>query len=105
MEIYKMDCSNMEEHKAIPSEHNISLEKLVKSKPDFNFGEYIKDRIEYNSEGKCINAFEILSDINTIYAAYITLKSKPGNMVEGSDKQTLIPRRRSRGGLDGINKD
>lgn len=96
MEIYKMDCSNMEEHKAIPSEHNISLEKLVKSKPEhFNFGEYIKDRIEYNSEGKCTNAFEILSDINTIYAAYITLKSKPGNMVEGSDKQTL----------DGINKD
>ena len=46
-------------------------------------------------EGKCINAFEVLSDINTIYAAYITLKSKPGNMVEGSDKQTL----------DGINKD
>lgn len=89
MEIYEMDYGNMEENRTIPSEHNISIEKLVKVKPEhLNFGEYIKDRIEFNSEGKCLNAFEILSDISTIYAAYSTLKSKPGNMVEGSDKQT-----------------
>lgn len=55
--------------------------------------EYIRSMMIWNN-GKCINAFQILSDPNILYQAYNTIKSKPGNMVHGTDKKTL----------DGINK-
>lgn len=75
----------------------VSIQELTKINPEFtNFADTIKDKISYNSQGECVNAFETLCDINSLslYAAYYMLKSKPGNMVAGADKATL----------DGINE-
>jgi hypothetical protein len=45
--------------------------------------------LKSNSEGKCVNAFEVLSKPEILKDAYETIKSKSGNMVPGSDKVTL----------------
>lgn len=50
---------------------------------------YINMILEYDKKGKCINAFQNFSDSNILYQAYNTLKSNPGNMGHGSDKETL----------------
>ena len=49
----------------------------------------IRNQLEYDDSGKCINAFKILSDKSCLRDAYETIKSNPGNMVVGSDKETL----------------
>lgn len=45
--------------------------------------------MKFDSEGKCINAFEILSSVKVLIIAYNSIKSKPGNMTEGIDANTL----------------
>lgn len=50
--------------------------------------EYLNTTLEFK-DGKCINAFQILSNPKILYQAYNIIKSKPGNMVHGSDKKTL----------------
>lgn len=49
----------------------------------------IRGRLILDERGKCINAFETLSDPNILRSAYETIKSKSGNMVEGTDKEDL----------------
>lgn len=49
----------------------------------------IRAMIRNDKEGKCINSFLIASDPCILMLAYETIKSKPGNMVIGSDKTTL----------------
>lgn len=48
----------------------------------------------FNSNNKCTNAFDLITSIGCLRAAYADLKSKPGMMVKGTDKITL----------DGINE-
>lgn len=55
----------------------------------------IKERLILQSDGKCINAFNLISSPEMLIAAYSTIKSKPGMMTKGSDEVTL----------DGINKE
>jgi group II intron reverse transcriptase/maturase len=55
----------------------------------------MKTGLKYNSEGKCVNAFKKLSNPGTLKLAYESIKSKSGNMVCGTDRETL----------DGITKD
>jgi group II intron reverse transcriptase/maturase len=55
----------------------------------------MKACLRYNSEGKCINAFRTLSNPGILKLAYESIKSKSGNMVCGTDKETL----------DGISKE
>lgn len=50
---------------------------------------YIRRRLKFNKSGKCINAFEVLSDARILRIAYDTIKSKPGNMVKGTIPETL----------------
>jgi retron-type reverse transcriptase len=45
--------------------------------------------LKYNAEGKCVNAFEVMSQAGILREAYETIKSKSGNMVPGPDKETL----------------
>jgi hypothetical protein len=51
--------------------------------------ETITNQLTFNLEGKCTNAFKILSDPQTLKMAYESIKSKHGNMVRGTDKETL----------------
>jgi group II intron reverse transcriptase/maturase len=49
----------------------------------------ITEKLTYNQKGKCTNAFKILSDPGTLKMAYESIKSKHGNMVQGTDSETL----------------
>jgi preprotein translocase subunit Sec63 len=51
--------------------------------------ELVKERLTYDKDGKCTNAFSIISDTEFLKQAYLTIKSNPGNMVPGTDKETL----------------
>jgi group II intron reverse transcriptase/maturase len=49
----------------------------------------IRKQLKFDSKNRCTNAHEILSSSETLRIAYETIKSNPGNMVEGTDKKTL----------------
>lgn len=49
----------------------------------------ITKSIQSQKDGKCTNAFKVLSDVRLLKAAYKELKSKPGMMTKGSDEETL----------------
>jgi retron-type reverse transcriptase len=51
--------------------------------------ETILSLLRQDPDGKYSNAFEVLSQISTLRAAYEVIKSKPGNMVRGTTKKTL----------------
>lgn len=55
----------------------------------FDLADFIRRQLVYNSQGKCINAFRILSSPEILRKAYETIRSKPGNMTPGSDQETL----------------
>ena len=45
--------------------------------------------LSYDDSGKCNNAFKLLSRNDILKIAYNSIKSKPGNMVRGTDRETL----------------
>lgn len=49
----------------------------------------IQERLKLQKDGLCTNAFNLISDPGMLRAAYLAIKSKPGMMTEGSDKETL----------------
>lgn len=49
----------------------------------------IRKKLIFNEHGLCTNAFRVATDPFLLELAYETLKSKPGNMVPGTDPQTL----------------
>lgn len=49
----------------------------------------IKDKLTLQEDGRCTNAFKLISDKEILKAAYNKLKSKPGMMTKGSDEETL----------------
>jgi hypothetical protein len=56
----------------------------------------LRSLLRYNQKnGKCINAFQVIYNSDILKVAYETIKSNSGNMVRGTDKETL----------DGINND
>lgn len=74
----------------VKSNHNIEIQVLKKIKPEYtNFYSYIAEKIKYDNTGKCINPFELISDLNVLLLAYNSIKSNPGNMTEGIDEITL----------------
>lgn len=60
-----------------------------------NIHEYISSRLVFDPSGRCTNAFELITSPELLLFAYEKIKSKSGNMVEGTDSITL----------DGINKE
>ena len=49
----------------------------------------LREMLVYDIQGRCINAFQVLSDISVLKSAYDVIKSKPGNMTPGVDRETL----------------
>lgn len=49
----------------------------------------LKRELRFNEEGKCVNAFRVLSNPGILKLAYESIKSKSGNMTHGTDKETL----------------
>ena len=45
--------------------------------------------LTYDKEGRCNNAYKTLTNINVLHTAYMKIKSEPGNMTPGPDKETL----------------
>lgn len=60
----------------------------LKRKNKFKYSEFRK-KIRYDPIGKCENAFKIAVSPENLKLSYDLIKSKPGNMVRGTDKQTL----------------
>lgn len=50
---------------------------------------HIKHSLIFDSNNKCTNAFLLCTHPDTLKMAYDMIKSKPGNMVHGSDRETL----------------
>lgn len=48
----------------------------------------IDKRLKFDHD-KCINIFEVISSPVLLTLAYLTIKSNPGNMVRGTDNETL----------------
>jgi len=51
--------------------------------------EHIRSLLAFDKNGKCTNAFKIITRPQTLLFAYEMIKSNSGNMVEGSDNTTL----------------
>lgn len=67
-----------------------NLKALNKAKPlNVNLYDLLRKQLKYDCEGKCVNAFKVLSDSSTLLMAYNSIKSNPGNMTPGSDNVTL----------------
>jgi len=60
----------------------------LQCKKKFNTQE-LRKLLKYDNSGKCINAFQVITSIDILKVAYDTIKSKPGNMVRGSDPRTF----------------
>jgi hypothetical protein len=50
---------------------------------------HINQKIIFDSDNKCTNAFLLCTHPDILKMAYGKIKSKPGNMVHGSDRETL----------------
>ena len=50
---------------------------------------YIRSLLQFDTQGRCTNAFEILTNPTVLKMGYETTKSKAGQMVKGTDKITL----------------
>ena len=55
----------------------------------------IRKKLILQEDGRCTNAFNLISDKEILKSAYLELKSKPGMMTKGIDQETL----------DGINQE
>lgn len=71
----------------VASPEKKAVEKSTKNKVSYK--ELIADKLRYNKDNQCINAFKIMSNPDILKIAYLMIKSKPGNMTEGVDKETL----------------
>ena len=68
----------------------IHVEELVTVEPEkANPSVIIRKLLKFDKEGRCTNAFQILSDISILLLAYNSIKSKPGNMTKGTDNETF----------------
>lgn len=63
-----------------PKDLETNNEKLIRT---------IREKLLFNENNICTNAFKVATDPETLRAAYETIKSKPGNMVRGVDSETL----------------
>jgi hypothetical protein len=85
-----LDSVLMDSHENLDLPNNSHVSDVMKFS---DTKEYVRSVLKYDN-GKCVNAFQIISDPNILYQAYNTIKSNPDNMVHGTDKKTL----------DGINE-
>ena len=59
-------------------------------KPEARKGQgFLKEMLMFDEEGKCINAYNVLSKLEILNTAYMNIKSEPGNMTPGVNEETL----------------
>ena len=68
---------------------------LFNEKGNLEVQKLINGLLRYDDQGRCVNAFTVLSNERMLKLAYELGKSNPGNMVKGTDEETL----------DGINQE
>lgn len=62
----------------------------VSSKPEARKGQgSLEEMLMYDDEGRCTNAYSTISKLEVLHTAYMNIKSEPGNMTHGTDKETL----------------
>lgn len=49
----------------------------------------LRQLLQFDETGRCNNAFKLMTRKDVLQVAYNSIKSKPGNMVRGSDRETL----------------
>ena len=54
-----------------------------------NGGESLEQLLKFDENGRCINAYDTLRSFDVLAASYQKIKSNPGNMTPGIDKETL----------------
>lgn len=52
-------------------------------------GSSLEQILIFDNNNKCVNAYDTLMSINILLASYQAMKSKPGKITPGSDKETL----------------
>lgn len=62
---------------------------LYRTSEDKDLTKKIREKLRYGEDGRCTNAFEVMSDPGTLRDSYESIKNKGGNMVRGIDKETL----------------
>ena len=69
---------------------DIPKHPLDRKKKPKKFGSAkLRKMLRYDEIGRCTNAFELAVSSEFLKLGYDIIKSKPGNMVRGSDKLTL----------------
>lgn len=68
---------------------------IQKTEADKDITAKIRRHLKFDKNNRCLNAYELISNVATLVDAYETIKNKSGNMVPGRDKETL----------DGISKE
>jgi len=53
------------------------------------YKEIIYQKLKFGQDGRCVNTFNLISDPEILKIAYLTIKSKPGNMTKGVNEETL----------------
>lgn len=56
---------------------------------------WARAKLKFDIKARCINAYEVISEKEMLIQSYLSMKSNPGNMTKGIDKETL----------DGINQE
>lgn len=81
---------------SIRLKHTEVRKSKVSSKPEARKGRgSLEEMLMFNKDGKCTNAYELISELEVLHTAYMNIKSEPGKMTPGADLETL----------DGISED
>lgn len=81
-------------HSALKENYNYNLNMKNKNMSDTKINSnyvypLVSSRLIFDSENKCTNAFLLCSHPEILKLSYNMIKSNPGNMVHGSDRETL----------------
>lgn len=95
---YSLGLINIENVKNKVNKTNLTNKKriienikasIIHSPEKIDYHEYLKERLQYDLSGRCTNAFTTLTELYALEMSYNSIRSNPGNMVPGTDKETL----------------
>jgi len=69
--------------------NNEKVGKVARTEPELPAQINLSKMMAYQDEGKCTNAYKLISSKPILLAAYRALRSKPGMMTKGVDHETL----------------
>jgi group II intron reverse transcriptase/maturase len=74
---------------SVPPRKEASFPSIALTKPKLTPTDTIRALLKQAPDGKYTNTFEVITSVEILRLAYETIKSKPGNMVRGTSKETL----------------